>query len=48
MLCKLLHCLPSQLDKEDAKEMEIFLTIYNDEIKKEEDEIALAKARGLM
>ena len=30
MLCQTLHCLPSQLEKEDAKTIEVFAIILNE------------------
>lgn len=52
ILCKLLHCLPSQLEKEDAKTIEEFILINNEFQAQEEDRAqqmeAEAKLRGMM
>lgn len=39
MLCRLFNCLPSQLEKEDAKTMEEFI-IINNELQAQEEEKA--------
>ena len=52
MLCRMLHCLPSQLEEEDAKTIEEFVIINNELIALEEDKIAQleaeAKLKGMM
>ena len=51
MLCQALHCLPSQLEREDAKTIEVFAIILNEfEAKREEKEREIenqAKLRGM-
>ena len=52
MLCQALHCLPSQLEKEDAKTIEVFAIILNEfEARKEEKEREIeseARLKGMM
>ncbi len=51
-LCKLLHCLPSQLEKEDAKLIEEFRIIENELVSQQEsrnrEAEAEARLKGMM
>ena len=51
-LCKLFHCLPSQLEKEDAKLIEKFRIIENElasqQESKDREMVAEARLKGMM
>ena len=44
-LCRELHCLPSQLEKEEGSKMELFLEMMNLERQFQEREERLAKQK---
>lgn len=48
VLCKLLHCLPSQLEDEDAEKMQLFLAFHEAEVKARDaqQQIAAGQARS--
>jgi len=46
VLCKMLHCLPSQLEMEDSKTIEEFIIINNELNAQEESRVEQAKAEA--
>lgn len=48
MLCRLFHCLPSQLDMEDARTIEEIIIIHNEVEAQEQEKIRGMEAEAKM